>query len=127
MRDLGLGNHAWPDTEMRPRRSVDEKGMADVHITCAAGCTRARPLERRGGQPPGYVAREYAALAIGREQPRDVEVRSRDQLRWRVIASDIREQKQCQEPAPAAVNIHPPPSVHVVAAIDVPPGVARIP
>jgi len=37
MPDLGLGNHAWSGPEMRPRRSVDEKRMADVHVTGAAG------------------------------------------------------------------------------------------
>ena len=93
--------------------------MADVHVTGAARCTRARALERRGRQLPGDIAEECAALAMGREHARDVEVRAHDQLRCCVIASDIREQKQRQESAPAAVHIHPPPSLHVVAAVDV--------
>jgi hypothetical protein len=106
---------------------VDEEGMADVHVASAACCPDARALERRVGQMSGDVTEEYAGLAIRRENARDIEVRSHDQFRRGVDIFDIREQKQRQEAAMAAVQVHPPAPLRLVATVDVPTGVAGVP
>jgi hypothetical protein len=55
---------------------MDEKGMADVHVTGAACGMGARALERRRRQVSNHVAEEHPSLAKGRKQTRDVEVRA---------------------------------------------------
>src|SRR5438445_13169365 len=53
-------------------------------------------------------------------------MRSDDELRRCIVVTDVREQEERQESTAAAAHIDPPRSVHVVATVDVPAGVAGI-
>ena len=91
--DLRLRNNTWPDTTMRPCRTVHDEGMADVHVTRVTGCTCARALERRRRDLCRRVAKKHTGLAIRRENARDIQMRSHDDLGRRVIVTDIREEE----------------------------------
>src|SRR5262245_15603955 len=53
-------------------------------------------------------------------------MRPHENLGWRVLLADIREQKQRQECTTAALYVHPPPSTNVKATVEVPASVAWI-
>ncbi len=53
-------------------------------------------------------------------------MRTRNDLGGRVVLGHITEQEQRQQAAHPAVHIHPVLAVHIIAAVNVPPGVARI-
>jgi hypothetical protein len=74
-----------------------------------------------------HVPEKHPSFAEGREHGRDVEVRADEKLRWGLLCTNIREQEQRQEPTMATVHIDPPLAVYIVAAVNVPPGVSRIP
>src|SRR5262249_14388589 len=126
MRNLRLGEYTRAGTPMRPRRTVDEKGMTDIHVSGTARGISPWALERRPRQGTEHVAKEHPTLAKARQHARDVEVRAHQDLRRGVLRANIREQEQCQKAPAATVHIHPPLASHVVAAVDVPPSVPRI-
>src|SRR5262249_4451995 len=121
-----LGQQAWARATMRPCRAVDEKGMADIHVTGVSCGMGAQALERRRRQGFDYIAEEHTSLAKRCEYARDVEVRTDEWFCRGVLWTDIREQEQRQEPAMATVHVHPPLTIHFIAAVNVPAGVPRI-
>jgi hypothetical protein len=106
---------------------MDEERMAHVHVPRATGGAGTRALERGGGQSGGDVPEEDAAVAEFLEDTGDVEVRPDEDLGGRVRLTDIREEEQRQESALATTHVDPPSPIDVVAAVDVPTGVPRIP
>src|SRR5438445_954757 len=125
-RDRGLGDHARSGTEMRPRGAMNEEWMADIYITGSASCADTRALEGRSRQISGHVAEEHTPGAKWCEDTGNIEMRSHQDLRGRIRVSDVRAQEQRQESPAATVHVDPPLSIHVVATVDVPPGVSRI-
>jgi len=53
-------------------------------------------------------------------------VRPHENFRWRVPLADFREQEQRQQCTAAALDVHPPLPTDIIAAVEVPAGVARI-
>jgi len=100
--------------------------MADIHITGSASCADTRALEGRSRQISGHVAEEHTPGAKWCEDTGNIEMRSHQDLRGRIRVSDVREQEQRQESTASTVHVDPPLSIHVVATVDVPPGVSRI-
>ena len=124
LRYRGLCEHSRSRPKMRPRRAMNEERMTYIHIPAEPGCSSSRSEERGGRQLD--VAVEHASLAEWCKHAWHIEVRSHENFRWCVLIAHVREQEQHQESATAALHVHPPPSVDIVTAVDVPAGVARI-
>src|SRR5262245_10942982 len=116
-RNRGLCNDSGRNTAMGPGRPMRHERVAKVHITCLTNCVYMWAHERRGGQLTHYFAGAHPRLAIWKQYTRDIQMRPHDQLGRGIIVRYVREQEEGQEPAVAAVNVHPILSSYIIAAV----------
>ena len=125
--DRRLGDHPRPRATVRPGRRVHHERVAQENVPGLPGGVRGRHAQRR--RPPEVRVRVGARLAVGRQEPRDGQVRAAQQPGRRVVPANIGEQEQRQQPAGPGPDVHPARTGSVrgrVAALDVIPGVGSL-
>ena len=104
---------------------MHEERVTQKDVARLAGCVRELALVHV--RQPGVDSREVHPLLAGRcKRRRHVEVRADADARWRVVAADVREEKQHQQSAHLRTHVDPVRAVALEAAVDVPAVVARI-